>query len=54
VNWWERYQEAKKNLTPAQIERIKAKCEWEHVSWLYVFENWPSLFKDDPGESRAK
>ena len=38
------YLDAKAKLTPEQVERIKAKCQWEQCSWLYVFENWPTLF----------
>lgn len=45
---WERYQEAKEKLTPEQIERIRAKCQWEQMSWLGVFEQWPSLFEAQP------
>lgn len=45
---WQRYQEAKAKLSPEQIERIKAKCEWEHMTWLGVFEQWPSLFGAQP------
>ena len=41
---YQRYLGAKARLTPEQIERIKAKCQWEHMSWLGVFEQWPSLF----------
>lgn len=32
-------------LTPEQVERIKAKCAWEHCTWRGVFRDWPSLFE---------
>ena len=38
------YLAAKAKLTPEQMRRIREKCQWEQCSWLYVFENWPSLF----------
>lgn len=38
------WQAIKACLTPEQVERIKAKCRWEHMSWLGVYEQWPSLF----------
>lgn len=28
--------------------RIKAKCAYEHESWLGVYKNWPSLFASVP------
>jgi hypothetical protein len=34
-------------LTPEQIERIEAKCQWEHCSWLAVLRNWPNLFEPE-------
>ena len=45
---YERYKRAKAKLTPEQVERIKAKCAWEHMTWFAVFLDWPSLF----GESQ--
>lgn len=32
------------SLSQAQKEKIKAKCNWEHVGWLGVFKDWPDLF----------
>lgn len=44
---WEEFEAIKARLTPEQVERIKEKCQWEHCSWLAVYENWPSLFADE-------
>ena len=33
------------SLTAEQKERIQAKCKWEQMSWLGVYNNWPELFK---------
>lgn len=32
------------SLNNEQIERIKAKCNWEHMSWLGVFSEFPDMF----------
>ena len=25
---------------PKAVERMKAKCQWEHMSWLAVLREW--------------
>lgn len=41
-------------LTPQQVERIKAKCEWEQASWLSVYKDWPALFVAVDAHTAAK
>lgn len=38
------FQKVIDTLTEEQKERIKAKCNWEHMSWLGVYTNWPDMF----------
>lgn len=38
------------DLTPDQIERIRDKQRWEHVSALGVLRDWPSLFEPRPDQ----
>lgn len=33
------------SLSPEQEERIAAKQQYEHCSWLGVLADWPSLFE---------
>lgn len=35
---------------PKTMERLKAKCQWEHMTWLGVLREW-SVFVD---EARAE
>ena len=39
-------------LTDSQIERIKAKAQWEACTWLGVLRNWPDLFITDTTHQR--
>jgi hypothetical protein len=34
-----------KSLTKEQKDRIRAKCQWEHESWMGVLRDWPALFE---------
>lgn len=43
----EEFAELKATLDVAQVDRIKAKCQWEHVTWLGVLEDWPELFEPE-------
>jgi hypothetical protein len=38
------YQERVRRMSDGQKQRIKDKCQWEHVGWLGVATDWPSLF----------
>ena len=38
------YQERVSRMTDNQKQRVKNKCQWEHVGWLGVAADWPSLF----------
>lgn len=40
------WQTLNRALTSGQKERIKAKAAWEHVTWLGVLADWPSLFTE--------
>lgn len=37
---YEEYKLAFAKLTPAQVEWLKAKCQWEHMSRWAVLESW--------------
>jgi hypothetical protein len=38
------FQERVSRMTGEQKDRIRAKCQWEGVSWLGVAVDWPELF----------
>jgi hypothetical protein len=38
------FQERVSRMTDEQQDRIRAKCQWEGVSWLGVAVDWPELF----------
>lgn len=40
------WQKMMETLSEEQKENIKAKCRWEGMSWLGVFREWTSLFKN--------
>lgn len=42
------YKERVARMTEEQKDRIRAKCQWEHMTWLGIATDWPSLF-DVPG-----
>ena len=39
--------EIKNALTPAQMQRIHDKQQWEQCSFLAVLRDWPSLFEPE-------
>ena len=39
------FKERVSHMTDGQKERVKAKCQWEGVSWLGVASDWPDLFE---------
>lgn len=44
---YERWRRLWSSRSQEQRERIKRKADWEHVSILGVFWNWPSLFGEE-------
>lgn len=40
------------SLTDEQKDRIRAKCQWEHCSWMAVLRDWPDLFELEVSDGR--
>lgn len=41
------WKELMETLSEEQKENIKAKCKWEHMSWLGVLGDWSGLFRNE-------
>lgn len=41
-------------LSKSQRDAIKAKCSWEHVSWLGVLKDWPMMFMQEETSATAE